>query len=206
MYAKRVQLTNYGPIGELDFDFPFDGEVPKPVVLVGANGSGKSILLSHIVNGLVSAKDHAYPGNPEVDTGRVFKLRSSSYIKSGCRCSFGRIDFGDGVYVSEIVLAARKRDFTAIPAELVGEDARALWDQIQAEQSSHFNSSVSRVGQDRLREIFSMNCVTYFPANRFEEPAWLNEDNLKSRAEYMDLTHTQGYTDRKVINYSALAG
>ena len=46
--------------------------------------------------------------------------------------------------------------------------------------------------------------MIYFPPNRFEEPAWLNEDNLKSRAEYMDLTHTQGYTDRRVINYSSL--
>ena len=72
MYAKRVQIINYGPIGELDIEFPFDGDVPKPVVLVGANGSGKSILLSHIVNGLTSAKDHAYPESPEIEKGKVF--------------------------------------------------------------------------------------------------------------------------------------
>ena len=204
MYAKRVQIINYGPIGQLDIELPFDGEAPKPVVLVGANGSGKSIFLSHIVNGLVSAKDHTYPETPEVDTGKVFKLRSPSYIKSGSRCSFGRIDFGDGLFISEIVLAGRKRDYNDVPAELVGEDARATWDQMQMEQSSYINSSISKVGRDKLGDIFSKNCVAYFPANRFEEPAWLNEDNLKSRAEYMDLTHTEGYTDRRVINHSSL--
>ena len=83
MYVKRIQIQNYGPIGELDIEFPFDDGKPKPVLLVGENGSGKSILLSHIVNGLVGAKGVSYPDTPEVDTDKVFKLRAPSYIKSG---------------------------------------------------------------------------------------------------------------------------
>ena len=55
MYTKKVQIMNYGPIGHLDIDLPFDGDAPKPVVLVGENGTGKSILLSHIVNGMAAA-------------------------------------------------------------------------------------------------------------------------------------------------------
>ena len=42
MYAKRIQLTNFGPIEELDIEFPFDGHVPKPTVLVGQNGSARA--------------------------------------------------------------------------------------------------------------------------------------------------------------------
>ena len=57
MYVKRIQLLNYGPIDHIDLELPFDEERPKPVLLIGENGSGKSILLSHIVNGLISAKD-----------------------------------------------------------------------------------------------------------------------------------------------------
>ena len=60
MYTKRIQLVNYGPVSKLDIEFPFENATPKPVVLVGANGSGKSVLLSHIVNGLVKAKDIVY--------------------------------------------------------------------------------------------------------------------------------------------------
>ena len=56
MYAKRIQIVNYGPIDQLDITFPFEDDIPKPIVLVGENGSGKSILLSHLVNGLISAK------------------------------------------------------------------------------------------------------------------------------------------------------
>ena len=31
-----------------------------------------------------------------------------------------------------------------------------------------------------------------FPPNRFEEPAWLNEENLKAQAQYMDMKHMYG--------------
>ena len=111
MYTKRIQIINYGPIAELDIEFPFDGEIPKPVVLVGANGSGKSILLSHIVNGLTSAKDHAYPESPEIETGKVFKLRSGSYIKSGAECYFAKVDFEDGLSIGELRSRRLKRDY-----------------------------------------------------------------------------------------------
>ena len=65
MYAKRIQISNFGPIERLTIDCEFDGDKPMPIVLVGENGSGKSILLSHIVNGLLLAQQSAYPETPE---------------------------------------------------------------------------------------------------------------------------------------------
>ena len=204
MYAKRVQIINYGPIGQLNIDFPFDGELPKPVVFVGANGSGKSILLSHIVNGLVSAKDNAYPETPEVETGKVFKLRSGSYIRSGNQYSFGKVDYEGDFFVSEVVLTSQKSEHETIPFEFSEGDAKAAWDQMKPEEHMHFRSNISRRDQNRLEDIFSKNCVLYFPPNRFEEPAWLNENNLLAQAEHMDHQRIQGYTTRHVINYSPL--
>ena len=61
MYARRLQLANCGPIGHLDIAFPFEDDTPKPVLLIGENGSGKSILLSHIVNALQCAKTICLP-------------------------------------------------------------------------------------------------------------------------------------------------
>ena len=204
MYAKRVRIINYGPIGELDIELPFDGEVPKPVVLVGANGSGKSILLSHIVNGLTSAKDHAYPESPEIETGRVFKLRSSSYIKSGSECYFAKVDFEDGLSIGELRSRLLKRDYQSMPSELTGEAAASYWNQMASDMTDHLDSTIFNENQNKIREALSRNCALYFPPNRFEEPAWLNEDNLVSQAEYMNLKRVQGYTTRKIINYSPL--
>ena len=71
MYTTRIQLTNYGPIEHLDIACPFDSDKPKPIVLVGENGSGKSVILSHVVNGLLVAQQVAYPAIPEVEAGKV---------------------------------------------------------------------------------------------------------------------------------------
>ena len=204
MYAKRVQIINYGPIGELDIEFPFDGDVPKPVVLVGANGSGKSILLSHIVNGLVSAKDRAFPETPELSTNKVFKVRDANYIKGAEDCYFSKVDFEEGIYVSEVFLRRTKENFDSLPPELKRDDAKALWEKIQPHGYDHFDTGIRRADINKINDIFSRNCVLYFPSNRFEQPAWLNEENLNAQAEYADLAHVQGSTTRRIINYSPL--
>ena len=204
MYTKRIQIINYGPIQDLDIEFPFDGEVPKPVVLVGANGSGKSILLSHIVNGLTSAKDHAYPESPEIETGKVLKLRSGSYIKSGAECYFAKVDFEEGLSIGELRSRRPKKDYQSMPSEIVGEAATSYWSQMASDGTDHLDPTIFTANEHRLREIFSRNCVLYFPANRFEEPAWLNQENLLSQAEYMDPKRIMGATTRRVINYAPL--
>ena len=204
MYTKRVQIINYGPIDQLVIEFPFDGEAPKPVVIVGRNGSGKSILLSHIVNGLISAQGCAYPETPEVETGKVFKLRDSSYIRSGREASFARVDYEDGLFMGEVRAKLLKEDSGEAPSDLITEDSQAAWNQMPTAANDRQVSNIDRNNETKIKQVFSRNCVLYFPPNRFEEPAWLNQKNLLSQAEYMDLEHLQGHTNRKVINHSPL--
>ena len=205
MYAKRVQIHNYGPIEHLDIALPFVGDNPRPVLLVGENGSGKSILLSHIVNGLLSAQSVAYPETPEVETGKVYKLRSSSYIKSRSHYYFGRVDFEYGVFMGEIHAHRKKREATESANWLLQDDAKDAWDAMNSEENDHLTTNFfDNSNKSKVEGLFAKNCVLYFPPNRFEEPAWLNEENLNAKAQYMDLRHVQGYGNRKVINYSPL--
>ena len=203
MRVRKVQIVNYGPIGNLDITFPFDSDTPKPVLLVGENGAGKSILLSLIVNGLASAKDLIYPGTLEIDEGRAYKLRSSSYIKSGSEFYFARVDFDDDLFVGEMRSKLLKREYSTRPSGISGPDIQRAWDEMDSQERDHFFSNIS-ANTRRIRDIFSENCVLYFPHNRFEEPAWLNEENLKAQANYMDIKRTTGYTSRRLINYSPL--
>ena len=204
MYAKRVQIINYGPIGELDIELPFDSEAPKPVVLVGANGSGKSIFLSHLVNGLISAQAVVYPDSPEVDLGKVFKIRSNGYIRMGTQGYFARVDFEDGLHIGEIRTRRPKQDDQIEPEEFSTQHAKEAWGLIKETDNDHLFSNISRNNEDKVRNLFSNNCIQYFPHNRFEEPAWLNEANLTSQAELLLPAQVQGSTIRKVISYSPL--
>ncbi len=46
MYLTKININNYGPIKQVTLlpDFNDDG-LPKPVVLIGQNGTGKTLLL-----------------------------------------------------------------------------------------------------------------------------------------------------------------
>lgn len=206
MYTKRIQLTNYGPIEKLDIEFPFDGAIPKPVVLVGENGSGKSILLSHIVNGLLQAKDIVYPETPEVEPGRVYKFKTNFYIKSGSQFSFARIDFEEGWFVSEITTMRRKQEYSEVPSGILGTAAESMWRSTEPVSNDHSESNfnVDYAAFNRLKGVFAKNCILYFPFNRFEEPAWLNKQNLTAQVAYVDRMRLVGHTGRQAIAISPL--
>ena len=204
MYTKRIQIINYGPIEQLDILFPFEGDTPKPVLLVGENGSGKSILLSHIVNGLVLAKDVVYPETPEVDTNKAYKVRHDFYIKSRKKFYFAKVLFEDEFFVEEIRSRSPKQKYSSVPAELSGTEPQEAWKKMDSWKKDHFDSNLRDENKNKIEDVFSKNCVLYFPPNRFEEPAWLNEDNLRAKAKYMNLKHFEEFTTRNVINYSPL--
>lgn len=204
MYANRIQISKYGPIDQLDISFPFEADAPKPIILVGENGSGKSILLSYIVNGLIYAKDRAYPQTPEVETGRVLKLRSPLYVRVGNDCYFGRVDFEDGLFVGEVVAKRPKYEYESIPLEPASQEAKAAWEEMDRLEHNRLITNLGDWREEKLRNVFSKNCALYFPPNRFEEPAWLNEENLVAQADFMDVTRIEGKTSRKAIAYSPL--
>ncbi len=208
MYSKRIQLVNYGPIEKLDIEFPFDidGQIPKPVVLVGENGSGKSILLSHIVNGLIAAKGVAFQETPEVESGKVYKLRSSEYIMPEHEHYFARVDFEDGLHVSELRLRRNKMDYSDVPIEISGIRAESMWKTMEPNTNDHYASNITttEAQKTKIKEIFSTNCVLYFPFDRSEDPAWLNEESLTAQAQHMHLKQLAGSTERKVIASSPL--
>ncbi len=180
MYLKRVSIQNMGPIDNLDIELPFKNNLPMPVCLVGANGSGKSTVLSTIVNGMVVSKGVAFD-DAEVEKGKVFRLRSPQFIKYGEHYYHTLVEFSDDISVEEWMLDRPKEKF-----EFEFEFCPAItsWSQIPESENSHFAQIPilnSEVDLAKIRDAFAGNCVLYFPPNRFEEPSWLNEDNLLGR-------------------------
>ena len=204
---KRIRIENYGPIPNLDIDLPFDDDRPKPVVLVGENGSGKSIVLSHIVNGMIEAKHVAYPQSRELDKDKVFKMRDGKYVAVGSDYCFGRVDFEQGQFIQELILRQRKERESSPPMQS-GTPAHSLWKSAEVGRIDHYQTSFatskSSTGRLVASELAAANCLLYFPPNRFEEPAWLNEDNLHAKPRHTPVTRLAGQTDRRILTYSPL--
>jgi len=200
MFLKKIQIENTGPIDHLAIDFPrtTDG-LPKPLVIVGENGTGKTILLSHIVNSLIAAQQATYD-DAEVDAGKVYKYRSPAYIKSGTDYAFARIDYDSDQFLEEWQLNVKRSDFEST---LGFSPARQSWTSIPQDEHSHFATSFKR-DTAGAKALFDKRCCLYFPVNRFEEPAWLNEDNLKGRANYTEIKHIERISNRTFISTSPL--
>lgn len=200
MYFKKIEIENVGPIDHLLVDFPIiESGNPKPLVIVGENGAGKSIFLSYLVNTLIAAKQAIFD-DAEVNAGKVYKYRSPAYIKNGKHYSYGRVEFVNSQYVEEWQLDQPRSKFK----EIYGfSPAKPSWTSIQEHDLSSFSSSFFRDKQG-AKEIFNNKCCLYFPVNRFEEPAWLNLENLKDRPIYTELKSVAGYSNRNIISTSPL--
>ena len=217
---------NAGPISQVDLKFPVDIDsvannskqsdsnassgMPKPIILVGENGSGKSICLSYIVNTLMSCQQIAYPETPEVKTGKVYKLRAPGYIKTRETFSYGKIIFEDGVYSEEITLNKQKKDFQSPPASFL--EKSSIWRNMDENENTHISEFTLENGsimensnyKNWCKMIFEKNCILYFTPDRFEEPAWLNEENLIPKVQDLNIKKLAGHTNRSIITSSPM--
>lgn len=197
MYLKTLRLTNSGPIDSLNINCRFtDAGSPVPVILVGRNGSGKSIVLSHIVSAIISAQGIIFDDS-DVEKGKVYKLRSPIYIKAGSQYSIGHVAFDNEYYVSEIQLDKLKKDFSEPVTEYEN------WSRMSDLDMSHYSSNAHEK-QDSLRREFGRSVFLHFPPNRFEEPAWLNELNLANKSDYLTRRNFSSLSERPIIVYSPL--
>ena len=202
MYFERLEIENYGPLKSLDINFPFsDAEKskPKPLVIVGKNGSGKSIFLSHLVNTLIEAKAPLYP-NTEVQNGRVYKLRSSRYITFDQQYAFMKLHLSNGLKFYEWILSCLKKDFKN---SYQYTPARQEWEEIPDEENSVVRNNFPQK-YDEIKKLVDSNCNLYFPPNRFEEPGWLNQSNLLSKPEHTDKIRIKDESERNIICHSPL--
>lgn len=202
MYFEKLEIKNYGPLKSLDINFPFsDAEKlkPKPLVVVGKNGSGKSIFLSHLVNTLIEAKASLYP-NTEVQDGRVYKLISPYYITAGEHYAFMKLHLSNGLEFYEWILSCLKKEFESLYKYI---PKRQEWAEVPDEENSAIKNNCLQK-HDELKKLVDSSCSLYFPPNRFEEPGWLNKSNLLSKPEHTDKKRIKGESERNILCHSPL--
>ena len=77
MYLEKIIIENSGPIERLDIDLEFnDDGKPKPIILVGKNGTGKSTILGTIVDALFEFAKISYD-----DIVKINQNGSTPYFK-----------------------------------------------------------------------------------------------------------------------------
>lgn len=196
MYLRSIKLRNTGPIRDLDLTMPFAGDQPKPLVLVGRNGSGKSTFISFVVNALLGIKQQIFP-DAEIEKGKVYRLRSALGIYGSAHFYFACLNFDKGVSLIEWQLDKLKDSFTE-PGELPAIDPS--WEQIPPHETSHYALPLGELSEPHLLEkSLGESILLFFPADRFEPPDWLNTENLSSELKLPEPSRIKGRTQRRIL-------
>ena len=105
IYLKKIKIENYGAISNFEYECQFDEDGnPTPIVLVGQNGSGKTLLISNILHSIIEIKRKFYENLPEVSDLNLYRVSSSNYIQEGKDYSYVDLNFTQGVYFTSTVV------------------------------------------------------------------------------------------------------
>ncbi|WP_142785919.1 AAA family ATPase [Changchengzhania lutea] len=120
MYIKNLKFQNYGPISNLDIQPKFkENGNPKPIVFIGKNGSGKTLLLGNILDGLIELKRQKFKDLLEVEQNRYLKVGKKDYIKYGEDYSNIEIIFEDDEKTANYVDLMSRIDNVDNPVKVV---------------------------------------------------------------------------------------
>lgn len=177
MYLEYVNYQNIGAIYNLKIKFSFseDGS-PKPIIFVGENGSGKSILLSNIVDAFYEFASKAYT-NVYIQEGmqaKYYKVISPIQISYGKKYLAAYLRFSDGGQRIEYIFKSGKKSWNDYNCEQFGDsplNAALKWNN----DDDNHKSIVIQEQKTNVKRIFSNNAICYFPPDRYEKPPWLSD-------------------------------
>ena len=194
MYVRKVHIDNYGAIKSVNIDFQFyDSGNPKPVLLVGLNGSGKTLFLASIVNGLIEAiNSFQHPDHQH-------QFMSPDYIRDSANYVWRQVEFTTDHFFSSLVLHSPKTSESSPPFD--DETIQKVYDEIVEGGSSGNIQDFNGV-----KPIFQKNCMLYLPVNRFEHPTWLIMDWESRKSQWIQMADGGDIQDHRysIIEYSSL--
>ena len=185
MYIKEIDVENLGPLEKANIKFSFK-EVknkdntettifPKPLVLVGKNGSGKSTVISNIVDFFYEFSTKVYNNIKINDKNRssyscYYKILSSIEIKTGKSFLYSHIIFDNNVdYLFVLGNGIPEVTYSSIgclPSDKDSKNGNISFKRITKNSNSIEDSFV--------RDVLSNQVIAYFPPDRYERPNWLH--------------------------------
>ena len=180
MYLTHLLALNSGLISDAEFkpEFNADG-LPKPLVLVGRNGSGKTNILSIIADGLVEiASNHFTDIMPSQPGGgrHYYRVLGGATVRNGANYELTALRFEH----REFILAYRSKSgvlaAASVAERVVPFSGLATWPEAG-------NHKACNLEQAQIQGIYRGGCYVFFPSSRAEKPFWagaLAENNEES--------------------------
>lgn len=191
MYITELHYINVGPIERADVTLLKDTDIrPHPIVFVGKNGSGKSILLSNIVDCFyeIARKNYNNVMQYREDGGYLYyKIVTQQQIRLGKNEMFSHIKFKQDNDEFEYVYKRTQLNKDQYIEKYGIPVAEGLsWG---GESDKAIN-----ITKEKVEEAFDKGVVCFFPPSRFTKPVWLGDQyvNPQYQDHYSVRTHYTG--------------
>ena len=189
MYIKKLIYKNVGPIASNNIDFRFteDGR-PVPVVIVGENGSGKSMFLSNITDAFYELAGTAYDNalQSEGQGHQYYKVISSDQISIGFDWLVAYMEFEHNSECLKYIFKSGKLSYSDFVAnESIQFDSKLDWKE-------EHNAKKVVCEKNQIKDIFNTSIVASFSPMRYEKPFWMGEKYHRSRDE-ITFSHNRQY-------------
>jgi AAA domain, putative AbiEii toxin, Type IV TA system len=175
MYLKQVLIENSGPLRRVALDLAVkDDGSPKPLVLVGTNGGGKTNFLSLVTDALFEAAAVHYQNVlPAQGMGRAwFRVVGGRTTTVGATGGFSLLRFEDAGQS----ITYKEKGGTLDPAQVAQRLPAELQGAAQWQTEGSFKEI--DVSDEKSRQLFEDGVYAYFPSSRSEIPFWLNRESI----------------------------
>lgn len=178
MYLNNLVCKNLGPIQTLRLNFEFNEMgLPKPMILVGGNGSGKSTILSTIVDSFFEYNNKVYNNisiqrvNGDVLYYRTIAIREANYL-SNYMYSYIKFINHEFQPIANYLLKAGNITIDDIGSQ-INETITFNHIDNDSGKAINYGRSLEQIDLDLLKEDLRRNILMYFPPSRYEKPFWL---------------------------------
>lgn len=183
MYIRRIVCKNIGPLSSIDFTMPFNSDGnPKPLILVGENGSGKSTFLSNIVDSFYEIAHKEFSNAVFTDPhsfGNVYyKMLSSLEVQIGKKYLLSFIQYDEDM---DYICKVGELDFPEFQKVIGNQIEVSGWgtkDSFKLIQNSK---------SDKIKKMFNEDIICYFGPERYEKPFWMGNPYYDEEVLHLSL-------------------
>lgn len=180
MYLRECFIENVGPITKLDVSLSLDTSGnPKPVILVGKNGTGKTIFLAYVLDALAELAKKKFRDiaiGQHIGHSPFFKVTSGGDTHSLSGSSLCLLEFSDADNKFCYVERVGQIDLEDCVTKL-----RGRFKPVQSWQKNELSHKKVTGDEKQIETFFQDGAVCFFPSSRHERPHWLNSDAVEDQ-------------------------
>ena len=200
MYIKNVDIINYGSIKSFQYQARYNDQGnPIPIILLGKNGSGKSLVLANIVDSLIQLKRGLYPEYiPEVKGTNYYKVGQLGYINHSSEFSKVNIEYIHNDKTIKYIDIMSKNPENTI------ENNTDIKNILNNDERFKENGFYRKLNSSLKLNEYNANTYLYFPVDRYYIPNWYNEENY-AKVNYEQTEHFVGKSTQNMIKVDVLS-